>query len=773
MAPRSGPPGDHPTFHAWLRTLEGGEERLRVDAFLPGADGVPDAVPDVPWGDLARALGVTPWRHQAEAWRRAAAGDDVVAATPTASGKSLTYQLPLLDAARSDGTAVALFPTKALAEDQRAALRDVAVRAGLASVAERVARYDGDTPRDARAGVREGSDLLLTNPDMLHLGILALHPAWAPFLARLRWIVVDELHVYRGVLGSHVGNVLRRLLRVAAHYGAAPHLLTASATVANPGELFTALTGREAAVVTADDAPRAPREVAFWVPPDRPGEAARRRSPVAEAADLAVAFARADVKSLFFCNSRRAAERVASLAHARLGEADAAKVDAYRAGYDADERRRIEAAFKAGEVTVLAATSALELGVDVGGVDAVAMVGYPGSSMSFWQRAGRAGRAGGRALTVLVPGDDPLDDHYLTHPDALLDGSVEAAVADAHNEVVHAAPLPCAAAERPIDPREPWLAPDVDLAALPDLREGDDGRFHARRWFPHRHVALRGEAGGKVRLVAAPDGRSLGSVDVGRAVRELHEGAVHLHRGDAYLVVELDLDARRATLLPHLEDWFTSVRSETRIDPLDAGGRGDGDLARALGLPDPLRVGRVRVSEVVHGYVRKRARTGAVLEERPLDLPPAQYDTQAVWIEYDAIQAAGAVAPDRFPSAMHALEHTMIGLLPAFVLCERADVGGVSYPLHPDLGMPAMFVYDGAPGGVGYAAAGAHQWRRWIGAARDRLRSCPCAAGCPRCVLSPKCGNGNQYLDKDAAADLADATLEALTAGATSAVLDA
>ena len=257
MAPRSGPPGDHPTFHAWLRTLEGGEERLRVDAFLPGADGVHDAVPDVPWRDLAHALGVTPWRHQAAAWRRAAAGDDVVAATPTASGKSLTYQLPLLDAARRDGTALALFPTKALAEDQRAALRDVAAPAGLPDVVERVARYDGDTPREARAGVRDASDLLLTNPDMLHLGILAFHPAWAPFLARLRWIVVDELHVYRGVLGSHVGNVLRRLLRVAGHYGAAPHLLTASATVANPGELFTALTGRSVAFMTADTAPRA------------------------------------------------------------------------------------------------------------------------------------------------------------------------------------------------------------------------------------------------------------------------------------------------------------------------------------------------------------------------------------------------------------------------------------------------------------------------------------------------------------------------------------
>ena len=753
--PGAGPPDGHASFHAWLRSLDGGEERIAVHAFLPPRGGAPAAELPDRWRELAERLGRVAWRHQAEGLARLAAGDDVVLATPTASGKSFVYQLPIVDAAARGASSLLLFPTKALAHDQLDALRAMAANSGQRDVEARFAAYDGDTPREARPARRQGADAIVTNPDMLHLGILPFHAAWAGFLARLEWIVVDELHAYRGVLGSHVGNVLRRLLRVCALYGATPRLVAASATIANPGELFAALTGRRATVVADDAAPHAAREVVFWEPPSRPGDDARRRSPVAEASDLAVAFARAELRSLFFCTSRRAAELLTRYARARLGEADAWRVDTYRAGYDVQERRRIEADFAAGRIPVLAATSALELGVDVGGVDAVVMVGYPGSSMSFWQRAGRAGRGGERALALLVPGDDPLDEHYLRHPEQILEGGVEAAVADAHNRVIHAAHLPCAAVERPIDPDESWLAPDVDLDQVEGLlRRGD--RWHAARWFPHRRVALRGGSLGRVRLVEASGGRSLGSVDVARAVRELHEGAVHLHRGDPYLVVDLDLDARRATLLPHIEDWYTQVRGETRVEVLgDVGG--DVRLARELALPEGMAVGPVRVIEEVASYVRKRYRTGAILDERPLDLPPERFETQAAWWSLAPETAAQVVAAGRFASGMHALEHTLIGLLPAFVLCERADVGGVSYPLHPQTGHPTLFVYDGAAGGVGYAAAGAHVALRWLDAARERLATCPCRTGCPRCVLSPKCGNGNQYLDKEAALRLAEA----------------
>ena len=760
-----GPPAGHASFHAWLRALDAGEGRIAAHAFVPPRPGERSDVGETPWAPLVRRLGVRPWRHQAEAWTALGAGGDVVLATGTASGKSLVYQLPVLEAVQRGGSALLMFPTKALAADQLASLRTTAETLGLADARARLARSDGDTPRDARRPRRERADALVTNPDMLHLGILPFHPAWASFLGRLEWIVVDELHAYRGVLGSHVANVLRRLLRLCAHYGATPRLIAASATIANPGELFAALTGREGAVVADDAAPHGPREVVFWEPPVRPGDEARRRSPVAEAAELAVACAREGVKSLFFCNSRKAAELLARYARGRLGEVDGRRVDAYRAGYDPRERRRIERAFADGEITVLASTSALELGVDVGGVDAVVMVGYPGSSMSFWQRAGRAGRSGDRALTVMVPGDDPLDDHYLRHPEQILDGGVEAAVADGHNEVIHPDHLRCAAAELPVAPSEGWLAPGLDLASVSGLRPVGE-RFASTGWFPHRRVSLRGGGTTRVRLVEAAGGRSLGSVDLARALRELHQGAVHLHRGEPYLVVELDLEARRATLLPHIEDWYTQVRGETRIEILEPNVGGPGArLAAELGLPDGVTVGKVRVVHEASSYVRKRYRTGTILEERALDLPPESYDTQATWLTLAEEARTAGIAPGDVPSGMHALEHTMIGLLPAFVLCERADVGGVSYPLHPQLGVPALFVYDGAPGGVGYAAAGAHVMTRWLEAARERLTSSPCRTGCPRCVLSPKCGNGNQYLDKAAAARLATALLARLAAG--------
>ena len=753
-----GPPAGYDSFHGWLRELDEGRGRIAVHAFVPPRGGDPAGQVRGPWAPLVERLGVRPWRHQATAWGHLADGRDVVLATPTASGKSLVYQLPVLQAAGEGRTALMLFPTKALAGDQLRSVRSLAGALGQVAAEERYTTYDGDTPRAQRRARREQAAVVVTNPDMLHLGILPFHASWASFLARLEVIVIDELHAYRGVLGSHVANVLRRLLRIAEHYGAAPRVVAASATIANPDGLFEALTGRTAVAVDDDAAPHGAREVVFWEPPARSGDAARRRNPVAEAADLAVAFARADVKSLFFCNSRRSAELLARYASARLGEAEAWRVDAYRAGYDAAERRRIEHDFGEGRITVLAATSALELGVDVGGVDAVTMVGYPGSSMSFWQRAGRAGRSGARALTVMVPGDDPLDDHYLRHPEQILEGAVEAAVADGHNDVIHAAHLPCAAAELPLAASERWLAPGLDLDDVPGLRRVHE-RWHPSGRFPHRRVSLRGGGVGRVRLVEAAEGRSLGDVDVARAVRELHVGAVHLHRGDPYLVVELDLEARRATLLPHIEDWYTQIRGETRVEVLEAGAEGDLRLAAELGLRPGVSVGRVRVVHEVSSYVRKRYRTGAILEERILDLPPESYETQAAWFVMAEEARSGSVATALFASGMHALEHALIGLLPAFVLCERADVGGVSYPFHPELGQPTLFVYDGAPGGVGYAAAGAHVALRWLDAARERLEACPCKTGCPRCVLSPKCGNGNQFLDKEAARTLAEALL--------------
>ena len=733
---------DHPldafaSYHAWLQTIDGYEGQIRSFHYFPARSGAWAGAPSSV-SVMCERLGLRLYGHQAAALQRAADGHDLVVATPTASGKSLVYQLPTMAALAAGGTALYLFPTKALAHDQLHKLGDLGGRLDL----DGFVSYDGDTPTSRRSGIRERARCVVTNPDMLHYGILPHHAHWAGFLSRLRLVVVDELHMYRGVLGIHVANILRRLLRLAEHYGATPRLIGASATIGNPGEHTRALTGRDPLVIQDDTAPRAAREFVFWQPPEVAGGDGRRRSPNMEAAALAAEFVRRGVKSIFFCNSRKGAELVHRYAAAQLGE-DAARLMTYRGGYSAEDRRSIEQGFRSGDVTVLTATSALELGVDVGGVDAVVMVGYPGSLMALWQRAGRAGRGDRRALALLIPGNDPLDEYYLHHPDLLTDGRIEDAVADPFNVDIHPLHLRCAAAELPLQDAESVVAPGLDLATVNGLVHTRRGWSHAGG-YPHRRVAVRGSGRGRVRLKDA-EGGSLGIVDASQAVRELHPGAVYLHQGEPYLVVRLDLAAGLAALVPHIEDWYTQVRSETDVEVLDAGAL----LAPAAGL----RVGRVRVTTQVTGYVRKRYLTEAILEERVLDLPPYAFDTQAAWFGADAA-TAGIPASD-VPGALHALEHTLIGLLPAFVLCERADVGGVSYPLYPPTGEQTVFIYDGYPGGVGYAHAGAVVFPRWLGAAADLLNDCPCSSGCPRCVLSPKCGNGNQYLDKAAAMRLA------------------
>ena len=742
------PLDDFGSYHAWLQTIEGYEGQIRSFHFFPeraGAWADPPADAAV-WCDR---LALRLYRHQADALARVGRGEDLVVATPTASGKSLVYQLPTVDALADGGTALYLFPTKALAHDQLHKLVDLGARAGV----DGFASYDGDTPRDVRAAVRAGARCIVTNPDMLHYAILPHHATWSSFLGRLRLVVVDEMHMYRGVLGIHVANILRRLFRLAHHHGARPRLIGASATIGNPGPHAAALAAVQATVIEEDTAPRAAREFLFWQPPEMPGGDRRRRSANTEAAGLAAAFVRRGVKSIFFCNSRVGAELVHRYAAAQLG-ADAARLMSYRGGYTAEDRRHIERGFRDGDVTVLTATSALELGVDVGGVDAVVMVGYPGSLMALWQRAGRAGRADRRALALLIPGNDPLDEYYLHHPELLTEGRIEHAIADPFNAEIHPLHLHCAAAELPLQEGEALVDPGLDLDRVEGLRRGRGGWVHTGG-YPHRRVSVRGTGGGRVRLRSA-EGASLGIVDASAAVRELHPGAVYLHQGDPFQVVRLDLAAGVAHLVPHIEDWYTQVRSETEVTVLAE----DVLLAPRAGV----RIGRVRVTTHVTGYVRKRYVTEAILEERPLELPPHVFDTQAMWFVADAA-LQGQSTPE-MPSALHALEHTLIGLLPAFVLCERADVGGVSYPLYPPTGERTVFIYDGSPGGVGYAHAGALVFGRWLRAATDLLAKCPCSAGCPRCILSPKCGNGNQYLDKGAALRLARRLLELVAEGA-------
>ena len=753
------------SFHALLTGLEGYQDQVASYAFFPPRTGRTDEGYAGRYQGRLAALGLAAYAHQARALALVEARRNVVVATPTASGKSLVYQLPTLDAAAEGGTSLYLYPTKALAHDQLGRLRTMAGRLGLELGEGAIASYDGDTPSSLRAAVREEARCALTNPDMLHYGMLPYHARWARFLAALDTIVLDELHSYRGVLGTHVANIVRRLLRIARHYGAEPRLVAASATIGNPLEHAEALSGEPFELVEEDDAPRGAREFILWRPTQvgGPGAATRRRSATTEAAELAAAFVRRDVKSIFFCNSRKVAELLRRYASGHLRGEEVPLLQSYRAGYSAEDRRLIEQGFKSGDIRVLTATSALELGMDIGGVDAVVLVGYPGSKMALWQRSGRAGREGRRALTLLIPGNDPLDEYYLHHPELLTEGRVEDAVADPFNSELHPLHVACAAAERVLrDDERGVVDPSLALAGVPGLHRIEGGWTHLGR-YPHRRVRIRGGGDRMIRLKDA-GGRSLGTADLATALRELHPGAVYLHQGEPYLVVRLDLDRGLAELLPHIEDFYTQPRSETDIEVLPASARG----AERTPLPAGVQVGRVRVSTAITSFVRKRYLSGQVLDERALDLPELSYPTQALW--FSAREVEDAVRADELPGALHALEHTLIGLLPAFVLCERADVGGVSYPSYPPTGESTVFIYDGYPGGVGYARAGATQFRTWLTAARDLLRDCPCESGCPRCVLSPKCGNGNQFLDKRAARKLADALLLRLEMAATTTV---
>nr|WP_277621152.1 DEAD/DEAH box helicase [Thermus arciformis] len=710
------------SYREWLESEEEFRGRVVFARLLPRRP--PRAAPyQGAFAGVLAALGLSPFAHQVAALKKVEAGKNVVMAYSTAAGKSLVFQVPVLKAALEGGTSLLLFPTKALAHDQLKRLKAMAQTLGL----EGVFPYDGDTPGPTRRAAREGGLVLLSNPDMLHHGLLPRHGEWASFLSRLRYLVLDELHAYRGVFGTHVALVLFRLLRLARRYGANPQVIAASATIQNPKAHAETLTGLPF-VELREEVARSEKELLVLLPKplDRKGE--RRRSPLLEAAHLARALAERGLKALVFANARKSAELIARYAAHPL-------VRPYRAGYTAKDRRRLEEALKRGEVRVLVSTSALELGVDIGELDAVVLVGYPGSVAAFWQRAGRAGRGERRALVVYIPREDPLDEYFLHRPELLLRSPPEEAVADPKNPVLCPLHLHAAAWEWPLA-REEVLCPQ----ALGELRE-KEGRYYTPRRHPHREISLRGL--GATFTLRGPEGEVLGHLDERQAYWEAHPGAVYLHGGESYLVRNHDPERREIWLLPALEDYYTEPRAETHLEVLEGEPVGHG-----------VWVGRVVLRERVVGYVKKRFFTGSVLEEVPLDLPEIAFPTEALWFH-----PKEAVPPHRIPGGIHALEHAMIGLLPLFVLAERQDIGGLSYPFYPrplpSGEGPTVFIYDGYPGGVGYARAAARRFPEWLRAALELLKACPCEEGCPRCVLSPKCGNGNQYLDKEAALHLA------------------
>jgi DEAD/DEAH box helicase domain-containing protein len=690
------------------------------------------------------------YRHQAEAIAAVRERRHVVVVTATASGKTLTYTLPVLETLLADPAARALyvFPTKALAQDQADALGEFGV-AGL-----RFGTYDGDTPQPARRELRERAQILLTNPDMLHVGILPQHARWRDVFAHLRYVVIDDAHVYRGVFGSHVANVIRRLRRICRLYGADPVYVLTSATIGNPKEFAEAFLGLPVHVVGDDGAPRGPRWFVLWNPPLIDETRARRRSASAEATALFSQLVRDGVRTIAFTPARKMTELVFRYARfdleARAPEL-AARISPYRAGYLPEERRAIERRLFHGDLLGVVSTNALELGIDVGGLDAAVLVGFPGTIASTWQRAGRAGRGADNALIVLVALEDALDQYLMRHPDYLFARPVERAVIDPQNPYILAGHLRCAAAEVPLGTKdeEVFGTRMGEIARL--LEERGDLRQHRERWYwrrpgyPATEVAVRSASGDTFRIVDEARGRLIGTVDRARAFEQVHPGAIYLHQGEPYLIGRLDLEARVASAAAADADYYTQPRSDTQLDVLAAHRR------RPWG-PTTASWGEVDVATQVLGFVRKRLFSDEVLGEEPLDLPEERLQTKAVWLTIpaaleDDVRRRGL----DLAGGIHAVEHAAIGLLPLFAMCDRWDLGGVSYPLYPDLGAPTIFIYEGHPGGVGITDTGYAMLDEWLTATLRTIETCPCEAGCPSCIQSPKCGNLNEPLDKRAA----------------------
>lgn len=764
---------------------------------------------------LADEYGITrPYQHQSLTATTAHDGRHIIVATGTSSGKSLGYQLPALtDLARNpNACALYLTPTKALGNDQLAAILRIC-RADPALASINPAPYDGDTPTEARRTIRATSRYLVTNPDMLHGGILAYPNLWRRMLANLRYLIVDEAHQYRGVFGAHVSLVLRRLLRLArraqqprgnvgeggrgvgtgehgGHGGpktGGPVVILASATSNNPAQHAARLIGDPNVVaVTEDGSPRGRRTIILTEagPADssggalgkdsgggaredlaadaadagnvgrqadvRPGD--RRRSVTTEAALLMTDFLVEGARTLVFTKSRAGAELVALRAQtelARVGRPDlGARVAAYRAGYLAADRRRIELALDDGELLGVAATNALELGIDIGGLDAVITAGFPGTLASFWQQAGRAGRRNQAATVVLIASADPLDAYLVHHPDALISRPVEAAVFDPTNPHILAGHVLCAALEAPLTDREvAWFraGPVVDRLVTDGwLRRRPRGYYAAvppGQPDPHRVVSVRG-SGREVTIVESATGRVVGTVDAGQAASQVHPGAVYLHQGHSYVVDELSLAEGVALVHREVPDYFTQARSSTMIRVVSAPDAACDEVAPGLRVANML----VEVTRQVTGYV-VRDPGGATLAAVPLGMPPESLVTRAVAITIDPMVLAELGIQD-VPGTLHAMEHALIGLLPLVATCDRWDIGGVSTALHQDTGLPTVFVYDGYPGGAGFADCGFSRFSEWVSATAVTVAGCGCESGCPSCVQSPKCGNGNQPLDK-------------------------
>ncbi|NLW80250.1 MAG: DEAD/DEAH box helicase [Desulfovibrionales bacterium] len=729
----------------WLATCLAGRR------FFP-AQSPRFSTPAKPWpGPVQRALDLLGVRalyaHQALAVDLARAGRHVVVATPTASGKSLVYNLPVLEACHADSSARALylFPLKALAQDQRRVLDRLA--ASLFPT-PRTAIYDGDTSSSQRTRIRQNPpNILFTNPDMLHLGILPSHEKWAGFFAHLHFVVVDEVHTYRGVMGSHMAWVFRRLLRLCELYGARPTFVCSSATIANPAELAASLTGLPMEVVLEGTAASPPKHIVLMNGVE--GAAQKAIGLLQEALRLGL-------RTIVYCKSRKMTELIALWAGQREAR-QRERISAYRAGFLPEERREIEARLGSGELLAVISTSALELGIDIGGLDLCILVGYPGSIMATLQRSGRVGRGGQEAATVFIGHEDALDQYFMHNPDEFFAMQPERAVINPGNPVIAASHLCCAAAEHSLGRDEPLVREHAALVAEMTrygdlLRSGDGQEYFSRARQPQRDVSLRG-TGATLPIIDVESGERIGLVDRFRAVLETHPGAVYLHRGQTYLVEDLDLGAglvraRRANV-----GYYTRVRHEKSTEIIEI-------AASRVVLGAMVHLGRVRVTDQVTGYDRISVRSGKNLGTELLDMEPLVFVTRGVWIAIpEDLRRQVEREMVHFMGGIHAIEHAAIGMMPLLVLADRNDLGGISTPFHPQVGSGAIFIYDGLPGGCGLVDEAYAQYERLLERTMAAIRSCGCETGCPSCVHSPKCGSGNRPISKSAALRLLDGVI--------------
>ena len=703
------------------------------------------------------------YSHQAQAINAARSGRNIFVVTPAASGKTLCYNVAVLDRALRERRSCALyiFPTKALAQDQLRGLGELASPLELGC-----ATFDGDTPLEERSEIKRSARLVLTNPDMLHLGILPNHDSWHRFLRQLRYVVVDEAHVYRGIFGSHVSHVLRRLRRLCAVYGSNPQFICCSATIANPKEHIERLVGLTFNVIDEDGSPYGGKDFVFWNPPIIDQARSTRRSANTEATLLFTELVSGGRRTITFARSRKLTELIYIYTRDQLSKERAelaARIKPYRAGYLPEERRQIERQLFAGELLGVVATTALELGVDIGNLDATVLTGYPGSIASAWQQAGRSGRGRERSLSFLIALDNPLDQYLMRHPEAFFGKSFENALINPQNPHILKPHLLCAAWERPLDDGDEGMFGDSFAKARDELEERGLLRDRGGRWYlspnipyPAEEVNIRSTSADRYTVVDASQGyREMETVEAAVAFFQIHPGAIYLHQGEAYLVTELDLLSRTAYARPIDADYYTQTKDVTDLSILQVNQRKE-----AGGVS--VYLGEVAVTTRVVGYRKRRQFTEEVLGEEPLELPPQTFPTVALWCDVPQhVIPQLATRGLELAGGLHATEHAAIALLPLFAMCDRNDIGGLSTPLHSDTGKAQIFVYDAYPGGIGIAEKGFELIEELWRATLKAIAECPCESGCPSCIQSPKCGNNNEPLDKEAAELILKALLKA------------